>query len=73
MLNKCLQLCMSAGNPCAEIYNLLKPSLAKGFPARNKKSHGTVPLKGQSHKIFCTRFFPQTAPPCSIRDVLGPF
>ena len=30
-------------------------------------------LKGQSHEIFCTRFFPQTAPPGPIRDVLGPF
>ena len=28
-----------------------------------------VPLKGQSHEIFCTRFFPQTVPPGSIRDV----
>ena len=30
-------------------------------------------LKGQSHEIFCSRFFPQTALPGPIRDVLGPF
>ena len=30
-------------------------------------------LKGQSHEIFCTRFFPLTTPPGPIRDVLGPF
>ena len=34
---------------------------------------GYSPLKGQSHEIFCTRFFPQTTPPGPIRDVLGPF
>ena len=26
--------------------------------SRVQKSHATVPLKGQSHEIFCTRFFP---------------
>jgi len=30
-------------------------------------------LKGQSHEIFCIRFFPQTNPLGPIRDVLGPF
>ena len=30
-------------------------------------------LKGQSHEIFVVSFFPQTAPPGPIRDVLGPF
>ena len=30
-------------------------------------------LKGQSHEIFVVSFFPQTAPPGLIRDVLGPF
>ena len=29
--------------------------------------------KGQSNEIFCARFFPQTAPPGPIRDVLGLF
>ena len=33
----------------------------------------TTFLKGHSHEIFCTRFFPQTAPPGPIRDVLGLF
>ena len=32
-----------------------------------------VSFKGQSHEIFCSRSFPQTAPPGPIRDVLGPF
>ena len=32
-----------------------------------------VVLKGQSHEIFVLGFFPQTAPPGPIRDVLGPF
>ena len=30
-----------------------------------------LPLKGQSHEIFCFQFFHQTAPPGPIRDVLG--
>ena len=30
-------------------------------------------LKGQSHEIFFSLFFPQTAPPGPIRDVQGPF
>ena len=30
-------------------------------------------LKGQSHEIFCSRFFPLTAPPGPIINVLGPF
>ena len=29
--------------------------------------------KGQSHEILCSQFFPQTAPPGPIRDVLGLF
>ena len=28
----------------------------------DKKSHATVPIKGQSHEMFCTRFFYSSAP-----------
>ena len=37
------------------------------------KSCEVAPLNGQSGTIFGIRFFPQTAPPGPIRDVLGPF
>ena len=30
-------------------------------------------LKGTVSRDFCSQFFPQTAPPGPIRDVLGPF
>jgi len=39
----------------------------------SQKSRFTVPLKGQSHKFFGSRFFSRTAPPGPSRDVLGPF
>ena len=44
-----------------------------GSAISNEFLQQLLSLKGQSHEIFCTRFFPQTTPPGPIRDVLGPF
>ena len=45
----------------------------KLFPRKQFLLSLTLPLKGQSHEIFCTQFFHQSVHSGPIRDVIGPF